>query len=61
MAFTTKAAVEGGVAKGEADIRTIENLCGVGGAIDKKLRSQIELLEKREKAFLRAFGCDTFD
>lgn len=60
MAFTTKAAVEGGVAKGEADIQTIENLCGVGGAIDKKLRSQIELLEKREKAFLRAFGCETF-
>lgn len=61
MALTTIGAVQAEVARGEVNIQKIENLCGAGGAVDKKLRDQVELLEKREKAFLRAFGCETFD
>lgn len=61
MALYTQAAVEAKLSTIQSDINRIENLCAVGGSIDRTVSKQVEILKNREKAFLRAFKCKTFE
>ena len=61
MALVTKAAVDAQIVESQGNVEKIINLCGIGGAVDRRISQQIEILKNREKAFLRGFNCQSFE